>query len=36
MRFRPGVQCVRISLGLVVTLTSTAACAPAPDWTLKD
>lgn len=31
MRFRPGVQRVRISLGLVITLASTAGCAPAPD-----
>ncbi|MHB8474784.1 MAG: EexN family lipoprotein [Steroidobacteraceae bacterium] len=31
MRFRPGVQRVRRCLGLVVTLTSTVGCAPAPD-----
>ena len=31
MPFRPGVQRVRTCLGLVVTLTSAAACAPAPD-----
>jgi hypothetical protein len=31
MQFRPGVQRVWKCLGLVVTLTSTAACAPAPD-----
>jgi hypothetical protein len=31
MQFRPGVQRVRRSLGLVVTLTSAVACAPAPD-----
>jgi hypothetical protein len=31
MKFRPGVQHVRMCLGLVVTLTSTAGCAPAPD-----
>jgi hypothetical protein len=30
MRFRPGAH-ARIRLGLVVTLTSAAACAPAPD-----
>jgi hypothetical protein len=34
MRFRPGVQHVRRCLGLVVTLTSTAGCAPAPDRAL--
>jgi hypothetical protein len=31
MKFRPGVQTVRVCLGLVVTLTSTVGCAPAPD-----
>ena len=31
MRFRPGVQHVRMCLGLVVTLTSAVGCAPAPD-----
>ena len=31
MQFRPGAQRVRRCLGLVVTLTSAAACAPAPD-----
>jgi hypothetical protein len=31
MRFRPGVHGVRVSLGLVVTVLGTAACAPAPD-----
>jgi hypothetical protein len=31
MQFRPGVQRARRCLGLVVTLTSVAACAPAPD-----
>jgi len=31
MQFRPGVQRVWKCLGLVVTLTSAAACAPAPD-----
>jgi hypothetical protein len=31
MKFRPGVQHVRICSGLVVTLTSAAACTPAPD-----
>ena len=31
MRFRPGVQVLRIRLGLVVTILSTASCAPAPD-----
>ena len=31
MPFRPGAQCVRKCLGLVVTLTSAAGCAPAPD-----
>ncbi len=31
MKFRPGVQHVRRCLGLVVTLTSTVGCAPAPD-----
>jgi hypothetical protein len=31
MKFRPGVQHVRVCLGLVVTLTSTVGCAPAPD-----
>ncbi len=31
MQFRPGVQRVRKCLGLVVTLTSAAGCAPAPD-----
>jgi hypothetical protein len=30
MKFRPGAQ-ARIRLGLVVTLMSAAACAPAPD-----
>lgn len=34
MRFRPGVQHVRRCLGLVVTLTSAAGCAPAPDRAL--
>ena len=31
MKFRPGVQHVRICLGLVVTLASAVGCAPAPD-----
>jgi hypothetical protein len=31
MKFRPGVQTVRVCLGLVVTLTSAVGCAPAPD-----
>jgi hypothetical protein len=31
MKFRPGVQHVRMCLGLVVTLTSAVGCAPAPD-----
>jgi hypothetical protein len=31
MKFRPGVQHVRVCLGLVVTLTSAVGCAPAPD-----
>ena len=31
MRFRPGVQVLRSRLGLVVTILSTASCAPAPD-----
>ncbi len=31
MPFRPGAQFVRKCLGLVVTLTSAAGCAPAPD-----
>ena len=30
-RFRPGAQCGRFCLGLVVTILSTASCAPAPD-----
>jgi hypothetical protein len=30
MRFRPGAQW-RLRLGLVVTILSTASCAPAPD-----
>ena len=34
MKFRPGVQHVRVCSGLVVTLTSAAACAPAPDRAL--
>jgi hypothetical protein len=34
MQFRPGVQHVRRCLGLVVTLTSAAGCAPAPDRAL--
>src|SRR5208282_6299087 len=34
MQFRPGVQRVRKCLGLVVTLTSAAGCAPAPDRAL--
>jgi hypothetical protein len=33
MPFRPGAQSVRKCLGLVVTLTSAAGCAPAPDPT---
>jgi hypothetical protein len=31
MRFRPGAQSWRLRLGLVVTILSTASCAPAPD-----
>jgi hypothetical protein len=31
MRFRPGAQPKRIGLGLVVTVVSTAGCAPAPE-----
>ena len=31
MRFRPGVQVLRLRLGLVVTILSTVACTPAPD-----
>jgi hypothetical protein len=31
MRFRPGVQALRFRLGLVVTILSAVACAPAPD-----
>ncbi len=34
MRFRPGVQRVRRCLGLVITIASAAACAPAPDRAL--
>jgi hypothetical protein len=34
MRFRPGVQRVRKCLGLVITIASAAACAPAPDRAL--
>ena len=30
-KFRPGAQAVRLRLGLVVTILSTASCAPAPD-----
>jgi hypothetical protein len=29
--FRPGAQVRRLRLGLVVTILSTASCAPAPD-----
>jgi len=29
--FRPGAQGGRLRLGLVVTILSTASCAPAPD-----
>ena len=29
--FRPGAQSGRFCLGLVVTILSTASCAPAPD-----
>ena len=31
MRFRPGAQVGRFCLGLVVTILSTASCAPVPD-----
>jgi hypothetical protein len=31
MGFRPGAQGGRFRLGLVVTILSTASCAPAPD-----
>ena len=31
MRFRPGVQVLRLRLGLVVTILSAVACAPVPD-----
>lgn len=31
MRFRPGAQVWRLRLGLVVTILSSVACAPAPD-----
>ena len=31
MRFRPGAQSVRMSLGIVVTVIGSAGCAPAPD-----
>jgi hypothetical protein len=31
MRFRPGVQFGRMSLGLVVTLLCAVGCTPAPD-----
>ena len=31
MKFRPGVQHVRVCLGLVVTFASAVGCAPAPD-----
>ena len=31
MGFRPGAQVGRLCLGLVVTILSTASCAPAPD-----
>jgi hypothetical protein len=31
MKFRPGVQCVRRCLGLVVTFTSAVSCTPAPN-----
>lgn len=34
MQFRPGVQRVRRCLGLVITIASTAGCAPAPDRAL--
>ena len=33
MRFRPGVQFGRMSLGLVVTLLCAVGCTPAPDRT---
>ena len=31
MKFRPGAQCVRISLGIIVTSLGAGGCAPAPD-----
>jgi hypothetical protein len=34
MKFRPGVQRARKCLGLVITIASAAACAPAPDRAL--
>jgi hypothetical protein len=36
MKFRPGVRRVRRCLGLVVTLTSAAGCAPAPSHTVEE
>ena len=35
MQFRPGVQRARRCLGLVITIASAAACAPAPDRALQ-
>ena len=31
MRIRPGAQCVRYCLGIVVTVGAAVSCAPAPD-----
>lgn len=31
MRIRPGAQCVRIGLGIVVTVSAAVSCAPVPD-----
>jgi len=31
MRFRPGARCLRMRLGIVVTISAVVACAPVPD-----
>jgi hypothetical protein len=31
MKIRPGAQCVRKCLGIVVTVSAAVSCAPAPD-----
>jgi hypothetical protein len=31
MKIRPGAQCVRYCLGIVVTVGAAVSCAPAPD-----